>query len=319
MELYMKRYCISLLSLFCFSVQQAYALEWSNVQPMKIGPHTYVIEHGPHDEDPKVSHGFHNNPGFVVTDTGVVVIDTGSSYEIGKMILRKIAGVTSKPISHVFTTHFHGDHWLANQALVEAYPDARTIAHPELIALLKGGDDKFWLDVFAKRLGDDFVGTKSVIPNTPAENREYKIGGMTLQVTLFDKAHTATDLMVNVVEEGVLFTGDIVNNEHFSFMGHGNFKGAYEATQKALAMNPKHVVVGHGRSGKINLVKEFAEIYHKLRSVVGEYYEQGLMDFEMKPKVIDEFDKYKHWSGFDNQIGPYISQIITELESESFE
>ncbi|WP_455219895.1 MBL fold metallo-hydrolase [Kaarinaea lacus] len=314
----MKRYSIYIVCLFCLAVQPVYAFEWPTIKPEKIGPHTYVLEHGPHDEDQKVSHGFHNNPGFVITDAGVVVIDTGSSYEIGKMILRKIASVTSKPITHIFTTHFHGDHWLANQALVEAYPDIRTIAHPELIALLKSGEDKFWLNEFARRLGDDFAGTKAVIPNTPAENKSYKIGGITFQVILFEKAHTATDLMVNVVEEGVLFTGDIVNNEHFSFMGHGNFKGAYEATQKALTMNAKHVVVGHGRSGKMNLVKEFGGIYSRLRSVIGKYYEQGLMDYEMKPKVVAEFDKYKNWSGFDRQIGPYISQLIAELENESF-
>lgn len=315
----MKHYSIYIFGLFCFAVQQVNALEWPNIHPKKIGPHTYVIEHGPHDEAPKVSHGFHNNPGFVVTDAGVVVIDTGSSYEIGKMILRKIASVTPKPITHIFTTHFHGDHWFANQALVEAYPDVRTIAHPKLITLLKSGEDKFWLDVFSKRLGDDFAGTKAVIPNTPAENKEYKIGGITFQLTLFDKAHTATDLMVNVVEERVLFTGDIINNEHFSFMGHGNFKGAYEATQKALAMKPRHVVVGHGRSGKINLVKEFAEIYQKLRSEVGKYYEQGLMAYEMKPKVVIAFDKYKHWNSFDRRIGEYVSQVRTELEDEAFD
>lgn len=316
MRLYIKRHFLFLFGIFCFAVQQAYALEWPEIRPVKIGPHTYVIEHGPHDDVPKQSRGFHNNPGFVVTDTGVVVIDTGSSYEIGKMILRKIAAVTSKPVTHIFTTHFHGDHWLANQALVEAYPDVQTIAHPETIALLNGGEDKFWLNIFAERLGDDFAGTRAVIPNTPAENREYKIDGITFQVILFDKAHTATDLMVNVVEEGVLFTGDIVNNEHFSFMGHGNFKGAYEATQQALAINPQRVVVGHGRSGDIELVNTFAQIYQALRSVVGKYYEQGLMDFEMKPRVVAEFDEYKHWSGFDRQIGPYISQLITELENE---
>ena len=314
----MNRYFPYLCGLACFVAQQVYALEWPNLQPMKIGPHTYVIEHGPHDEDEKVSHGFHNNPGFVITDVGVVVIDTGSSYEIGKMILQKIASVTSKPITHVFTTHFHGDHWLANQALVEVFPDARTIAHPELIALLKSGDDKFWLDTFAKRLGDDFAGTKAVIPNTPAENKQYKIGNITFQVMLFEKAHTATDLMVNVVEEGVLFTGDIVNNEHLSFMGHGNFKGAYEATQQALAMNPRYVVVGHGRSGTIKLVEEFSDFYLQLRSVVGKYYEEGLMDYEMKPKVIADLGKYKNWHAFEAQIGPYISQVIGELEKESF-
>lgn len=314
----MKRFTMYFLGFYCFIMQQAYAFEWPNVQPKKIGTYTYVLEHGPHDEDQSVSHGFHNNPGFVLTNEGVVVIDTGSSYEIGKMILRKIASVTSKPITHIFTTHFHGDHWLANQALVEAYPNVRTIAHPNLITLLNAGEDKFWLDLFSKRYGDDFAGTKAVIPTTAAENRNYKIGGITLQVMLFDKAHTATDLMVNVVEEGVLFTGDIINNEHFSFMGHGNFKGAYEATLKALAVKPKHVVVGHGRSGKVDLIHEFSHIYQKLRNLVSKYYEQGLMDYEMKPKILAAFEQYKHWSGFDNQIGRYISQLNTEVENEAF-
>jgi len=315
----MKRLPVFLFALLCLMLQPAFALEWPHIQPMKIGPHTWVIEHGPHDEDPNVSHGFHNNPGFVVTDTGVVVIDTGSSYEIGKMILRRIAGVTGKPVTHIFTTHFHGDHWLANQALVEAWPQAKTIAHPQLIALLKGGEDKFWLETFAKRLGEKaFAGTRAVIPTTPAESRDYTIGGTTFRVMLFDKAHTATDLMVHVVEEGVLFTGDIVNNAHFSFMGHGNFKGAYEATQKVLATQASHVVVGHGRSGKMKLVKEFGGMYQTLRSVVRKYYDQGLQDFEMKPGVIEELAQYKDWSGFDRQIGPYISQLVTELENESF-
>ena len=314
----MKRYILYLLAFFGFFLQQARAFEWPNIQPKKIGPHTYVIEHGPHDEEPEASHGFHNNPGFVVTKSGVVVIDTGSSYEIGKMILRKISAVTSKPVTHIFTTHFHGDHWLANQALVEAYPDAQTIAHPETIALLNAGEDRFWLDVFSERLGDDFAGTKAVVPSTPAESKEYRIGDLTFKVVVFDKAHTATDLMVHVVDDSVLFTGDIVNNQHFSFMGHGNFKGAYEATQKALAMNPRHVVVGHGPSGNIELIKTYAHIYQTLRDVVDTYHDQGLMAFEMKPMVVAELDAYKNWSGFDRQIGPYISQLIIELDNESF-
>ena len=42
------------------------------------------------------------------------------------------------------------------------------------------------------------------------------------------------------------------------------------------------------------------------------------MDYEMKPRVIAELAEYRQWSGFEQQIGPYISQLITELEAESF-
>ncbi len=312
-------FCSTLALPLYIYTQTVQALEWPTVKAKQIGAHTYVIEHGPHDEDAKVSHGFHNNPGFVVTQDGVVVIDTGSSYEIGKMIVNRIKGVTDKPISHIFTTHVHGDHWLANQALLEAFPQAQTIAHANLIALLNNGEDKFWLDTFSKRLGDDFAGTKAVIPTQAAEAKTYVIGGINLQVLLFDKAHTVTDLMVHVVDDGVLFTGDIVNNEHCSFMGHGNFKGALAATEQALALKPKHVVVGHGHSGKIELIQSFNAFYSTLRTEVGKYYEEGLADYEMKPLVVAAMSQFKHWHNFDTQIGPYISQIVLELEQEAFQ
>ncbi len=315
----MHRLVLTILALCCLPLHVAFALEWPHIQTKKIGSQTYVIEHGPHDELASVSHGFHNNPGFLITSTGVVVIDTGSSYEIGKMILRKIRTVTSKPVTHIFTTHFHGDHWLANQALVEAYPHVKTIAHPELIKLLNSGEDKIWLDVFTKRLGEkSFAGTRAVIPNIPAQNKAYNIGGLTFKVMLFDKAHTATDLMVYVVEEGILFTGDIINNQHFSFMGHGNFKGAYEATQKALATMPKYIVVGHGKSGPPELINKYSYFYKTLRELVHQYQEQGLQDYEIKPEIVKTLDEYKHYSGFKTQLGRYVSQVMLELEAEMF-
>lgn len=299
--------------------QPVSALEWPHIKTKQIAAHTYVIEHGAHDEPKKVSHGFHNNPGFVVTENGVVVIDTGSSYEISKMILRRIRAVTDKPITHIFTTHVHGDHWLANQALVEAYPKVKTIAHPKLIEQLKNGDDKFWIDTFTKRLGQPaFAGTRAVIPSTPANNQVYNIGGFRFQVQMFDAAHTQTDLMVHVIDDSVLFTGDIVNNAHFSFMGHGNFTGAYKATQWALSTGAKHIVVGHGNAGGMQLVKDFNHIYKTLLSEVKKYYEEGLMDYQMKPMVAASLDKYKNWSGFEGQLGRYISQLVSEVEQLQF-
>ena len=55
-----------------------------------------------------------------------------------------------------------------------------------------------------------------------------------------------------------------------------------------------------------------------LRDEVSKHYEAGLQDYEMKPKVVEKFKKYKHWSGFNNQIGRYVNQATTELEDESF-
>ena len=116
----------------------------------KIAPHTYVI-HGPLGYPSAENQGFMNNPGFVITSDGVVVIDPGSSLQAGRMLLKQIRTVTKKPVTHVFNTHIHGDHWLGNQAIKEAYPKARLIGHPEMIKKTNEGEGEQWVKLMETR------------------------------------------------------------------------------------------------------------------------------------------------------------------------
>ena len=93
----------------------------------QVAPHTYVI-HGPLGYPSVENQSFMNNPGFVITDIGVVLIDPGSSVQAGRMVLKQIQTVTDKPITHVINTHIHGDHWLGNHAVAEVFPKAVLMA-----------------------------------------------------------------------------------------------------------------------------------------------------------------------------------------------
>uniref|UniRef100_UPI0035941BE5 MBL fold metallo-hydrolase n=1 Tax=Thiocapsa sp. TaxID=2024551 RepID=UPI0035941BE5 len=85
----------------------------------QVAPGLYVI-HGPVDYPTPENQGFMNNPAFLVTETGVIVVDPGSSVQTGEMVLRRIRKVTDKPLLAVLNTHVHGDHWLGNQAMLAA-------------------------------------------------------------------------------------------------------------------------------------------------------------------------------------------------------
>ena len=104
-----------------YALQKAAPLrgEWN---PEQIAPGVYVI-HGPTELPSPSNQGFMNNPAFIVTDAGVVVIDPGSSVQVGEMVLARIGRITDKPVLAVFNTHVHGDHWLGNQAIRARYPD----------------------------------------------------------------------------------------------------------------------------------------------------------------------------------------------------
>ena len=57
-----------------------------------------------------------SNAGFLVTDDGVVVIDTRQHPRDGQDLIDRIHKITDKPIKWVINTHFHGDHHLGNPA-----------------------------------------------------------------------------------------------------------------------------------------------------------------------------------------------------------
>ena len=98
----------------------------------------YVM-HGPLQEPSKQNQGFMNNPAFVITDAGVVVVDPGSSVQTGEMVLRQVAKVTDKPLLAVLNTHVHGDHWLGNQAMREFAPEVPIYAHPKMLEAVEAG------------------------------------------------------------------------------------------------------------------------------------------------------------------------------------
>lgn len=60
--------------------------------------------------------GWNSNSHFVVTEKGVLLIDTGSSESIGKAIRTAIKTVTDQPVRWVINSHSHADHWLGNAA-----------------------------------------------------------------------------------------------------------------------------------------------------------------------------------------------------------
>ena len=55
----------------------------------KITDNVFVI-HGPLSNPNVKNQGFMNNPGIVIGDTGIIVIDPGSTYKVGKNILKEI-------------------------------------------------------------------------------------------------------------------------------------------------------------------------------------------------------------------------------------
>lgn len=289
-----------------------------NYKPEQVSEHVYVI-HGPMGYPGKDNQGFMNNPGFIVTDQEVAVIDPGSSSAIGRAVLAHVRKVTDKPITKVFTTHVHGDHWLGNEAFKEENPDVKFHAHPAMIEEAQNGAAAEWIGTMNSMTENATAGTEAIIPTEALENgQEIAVGDLKLKAHIIEgKAHTATDVMYEVVGEKVLFTGDNINNKRIVRMDDGSFVGSIKAAEVALTLDVDKVVPGHGPSGSKNTLTYYRDYLSKVYNSVKEMRED-MEAHEMKPKIEAQLADYKDWTGLEEELGKHISLSVLEAEQEDF-
>lgn len=282
----------------------------------QVSPDTYVI-HGPQGVPSVANQSFMNNPAWIITSDGVVVVDPGSSVQTGRMVMAQLRKTTKKPVTHVFNTHVHGDHWLGNQAVLEVWPKATIIGHPDMIRQAREGAGAFWIKLMSDLTAGYTDGTRAEIPTVEAsDGQEFKIGGKTFRIHSSTDAHSKTDLMIEVVEDRILFTGDNVLSRQVMNLRDGTFKGVMKATERALDLNAKLYVPGHGKSGDRTLVAEQKAWFDILMAEVRRMYDEGMSDFEMKPVIVDKLKAYGNWAEWDANLGPQISLAILEVEQE---
>jgi len=282
----------------------------------KIAAHTWAI-FGPLDAPNEANKGFMNNPAFVVTDKSVLVFDPGSSVQIGKSLLTRIKKITDKPISHVFNSHIHGDHWLATDAIQQAYPDVTVYAHPVMLEEAKAGEGDSWIKLMSNLTAGATDGTKVVLPTLTLEDQQViHIDNISIKSHLSDVSHTKTDAMFQIIEDKILITGDNSFNKRMPRMDDGSFVGNIKSMESALALDIELVIPGHGPLGG----KEILSAYKELLSIVYEevkvLLDEDLESFEMKPLIVEKLDSHKDWTNFEGTIGKLISIAVLEAENE---
>lgn len=284
---------------------------------VRLTDRVYVIP-GVNQLPDKRNQGFINNPGFVLTGKGVVVVDPGSSVRIGEMVLARIAATTRDPVIAVFNTHVHGDHWLGNQAIKAAYPKAVIYAHPNMKAKAPALGSE-WVGLLNRLTDGAIKGTEPVVPDTHVDHDEVvKLGDRRFRIYHQGKAHTDGDIMIEVVEERLMFLGDNVFAGRIGRMDDGHFAGNVAAIEMALKSDATRFVPGHGPANGRDILVAYRDYLQTVHDQVKRYYEQGLQDFEMKPKIAEALGRYHQWYGFNDELGRHISIAFQQIQAESF-
>ncbi len=285
------------------ATQSVFAARDYALEPQQVAPNTYVLI-GANEHFSFANGGNIANTGFIVTDDGVVVIDTGPSRLYGEQMIAAIRAITEKPVVRVYNTHLHPDHFLGNQAF-----DASVLAHLHPDHFL--GNQAFDASVLAalpatidgiRRDGDGFnenmyrlcgpweAGTHVVAPAIATADGVERIGGHRLRL-LAMTGHSDGDLVVFDETTGVLFAGDLVFNGRTPTTPHAEIV-QWLASLDALDTLPFKVLVsGHGAVASdrspIDLTRRYLVW---LEATLAESAEKGLDMAEVLSVVVPPAD-----------------------------
>src|SRR6266404_68587 len=231
--------------------------------------------------------GVGGNVGVLVTNEGVVVVDTMTFVRQGQAIRERIRELTNQPVVAVINTHYHLDHTHGNPAFV---PGTKVVATTNTLKNLRERDSAFWQDSPAKDL----------LPNeTFEQTHELHIGGKTVQSHFFGHGHTNGDLVVQFVEDKVIHTGDLFFNGHFpniDLEAGGSVREWPATLEQVFNIDFDTVIPGHGALSNRDGLRKFQEFMASLWSQTKAVVDRGgSVDDALQQVDIDRFGLIRIW------------------------
>jgi glyoxylase-like metal-dependent hydrolase (beta-lactamase superfamily II) len=275
----------------------------------------------------QANQGNTSNAGFVVTADGVVVFDAAGTPSLGWALLQKIRQTTGAPVRYNVVSHYHADHIYGLQAfkdhtdtIIIAQDRAREYRENEETADERA-DQR--LDQRRQALAPWVNADTRVVPPdiTFNDRLALTLGGKRFQMIFAGPAHSASDMMMMVEPDGVLFAGDIVQNGRIPFMNSDDVdtRQWLKALEVVEQLDPKFIIPGHGRPS--TAAKEaiaFTRDYIRfVRGRMGAAVESWT-DFDAAYRQTD-WSKYAGMPAFDANNRGNAYRIFLELEKSQFQ
>jgi glyoxylase-like metal-dependent hydrolase (beta-lactamase superfamily II) len=246
------------------------------------------------------------NTGIVVGDDAVMVIDTQATPVMAQDVIRRIRGVTDKPIKYIVMSHYHAVRVLG----ASAYGADHVIASRDTYDLIveRGAQDmKSEIERFP-RLFRAVESVPGLTWPTLVFERSLTLwlGKLEVRILQLGRGHTKGDTVVWLPGERVLFSGDLVEFDATPYAGDAYYED-WPATLDAIAaLDPAKLVPGRGAA-----LKNPDEVKAGLagtRSFVTELYalvKSGAQaGKDLRTVYRDAMDalrpKYGHWVIFDH-------------------
>jgi glyoxylase-like metal-dependent hydrolase (beta-lactamase superfamily II) len=178
----------------------------------------------------------------------VMLVDAQLTKTNAERVLQEIKE-TKKPLSIIYITHEHADHFLGLEVFKDAYPGVRIIANSEVVDRInKVYQEK--IDKWQKILGSG--ATSHVVAIEKFDGDFIKFEDSEIEVLKHIQGDTDENTMLWIPGQRTLITGDVVlNNMHvYTAETDSKARGKWlNSLNKIRELKPSVVIPGHSKVG----------------------------------------------------------------------
>jgi glyoxylase-like metal-dependent hydrolase (beta-lactamase superfamily II) len=178
----------------------------------------------------------------------VMLVDAQLTRKNAEKVLQEI-NATKKPLSIIYITHEHADHFLGLEVFKEAYPRVRIIANSAVVDRINQVYQEK-IDKWQKILGSGTTSRVVTISKFDANFIEFE--GSKIEVLKNIRGDTDENTMLWIPGQGILIAGDVLFNDMHVYTAESDSKARGKwsnSLQKIRELKPSVVIPGHSKVG----------------------------------------------------------------------
>jgi glyoxylase-like metal-dependent hydrolase (beta-lactamase superfamily II) len=178
----------------------------------------------------------------------VMLVDAQLTKTSAEKVLEEIRE-TKKPLSIIYVTHEHADHFLGLQVFREAYPEARIIANSKVVDRINRVYQEK-IDKWKKILGAG--ATSQVVPIEKFDGKFIEFENSKIELLKDVQGDTDENTMLWISGQRILITGDVVFNNMHAYTADTDSRARAKwlnSISKIRELRPSVVIPGHSQVG----------------------------------------------------------------------
>ena len=276
------------------------ALIWADVawaekpKTVEVWKNLFTLTHG---------EGIDSNTTFLITNEGVIVVDTRVTPAEAKKVKEEVRKQTQLPILYTINTHYHGDHSFGNQVFKGTHT---IIAHENVRKALEGELGQAHLEVFKSFKIPGMDETVITPPNMIFKEKMHVYAGEYHLELIHAPGHTDGDLFIYIEALKTIIAGDLITTGKIPYMGDAYIEDWIKALNYIGDLDAEIYIPGHGNPGGKPLLIAMKHYLIDLRRLVTFQIDEGRSLKEtqdaVRPVLEKKFRKWKKLEWLDGNI-----------------